>query len=133
MYIYSTQLYFTDLPVREASQCLSLIIKRNHVSIQNWIRKNISKKKKFRKPEFIVDETVVNAGNEDVLPWMAIELSDKIIPGIRISIERLEACCKIIPSKFNYKIRKTQYNRLMVGLLQTCRFLNILSHLHSVI
>jgi hypothetical protein len=33
MYIYSTQLYFTGLPVREASQCLSLIIKRNHVSI----------------------------------------------------------------------------------------------------
>ena len=90
-------------------------------------QKKYFKKKKIRKPEFIVDETLVNAGNEDVLPWMAIELSDKIIPGIRISIERLEACCKIIPSKFNYKIRKTQYNRLMVGLLQACRFLNIKS------
>jgi len=32
----------------------------------------IFQKKKIRKPEFIVDETVVNAGNEDVLPWMAI-------------------------------------------------------------
>jgi hypothetical protein len=67
----------------------------------------IFQKKKIRKPEFIVDETLVNAGNEDVLPWMAIELSDNIIPGISISIERLEACCKMIPSKFNYKIRKT--------------------------
>jgi hypothetical protein len=66
----------------------------------------IFKKKKIRKPEFIVDETLVNAGTEGVLPWMAIELSDKKIPGIRISIERLEACCKIIPSKFNHKIRK---------------------------
>ena len=95
--------------------------------------KKYFKKKKIRKSEFIVDETLVKAGNEDVLPWMAIVLSDKIIPGISISIERLDACCKIIPSKFNYKIRKTYYNRLMVSLLQTCRFLNILSHLHSAI
>jgi hypothetical protein len=70
------------------------------------LEKKYFKKKKFRKPEFIVDEIVVNAGNEDVLPWMAIELSDKIIPGISISIERLEACCKIIPSKLNYKFGK---------------------------
>jgi hypothetical protein len=50
--------------------------------------KKYFKKKKIRKPEFIVDETLVKAGNEDVLQWMAIELSDKIIPGISISIER---------------------------------------------
>ena len=92
--------------MRVASQCISLIIKRNHVLYRIGLEK-IFQKKKNRKPEFIVDENLVNSGNEDVLPWMAIELSDNIIPGIRISIERLEACCKIIPSKFNYKIRKT--------------------------
>ena len=66
MYIYSTQLYFTGLPVREASQCLSLIIKRNHVLYRIGLEKIFQKK--IRKPEFIVDETLVNAGNEDVLP-----------------------------------------------------------------
>ena len=92
--------------MREASQSLFLFIKRNHVSIWNWIRKNISKKR-IKIPEFFVDETLVNAGNEDVSSWIAIELSDKIIPAIRISLKRNKSCCKIIPSKINYKIRKT--------------------------
>jgi putative transposase len=38
--------------------------------------------------EFIVDETLIKVGNELVWVWIAIELKDKTILGIRISYER---------------------------------------------
>ncbi len=65
----------------------------------------IFQKKRIRIPEFIVVEILAKAGNEDVSPWIAIELSDKIIPSY--FNRKKHACCKIIPSRFNYKIRKT--------------------------
>ena len=48
----------------------------------------IFQKKRIRVSEFIVDETLVKAGNEYIWLWIAIEPIDKIILGIRISIER---------------------------------------------
>ena len=52
------------------------------------IDQKILQKKRIRTSQFIVDEILVKAGIEDVSPWIAIEPSDKIIPGIRTSIER---------------------------------------------
>ena len=78
--------------MRKASQCLSPFIRRNHVSIGNWIQRyrpeKIFQKKRIRISEFVVDETLAKAGNEYVWLWIAIQPSDKIILGIRISIER---------------------------------------------
>ena len=77
--------------LRKTSQRLSPIIKRNHVSIWNWIQKYkpqkiIQKKKKVM--EFIIDETLLKVSNEYVWLWVAIEPIDRIILGIRISVER---------------------------------------------
>ena len=45
--------------------------------------------RKRRIYEFIVDETLIKVGNELVWVWIAIELKDKTILGIRISyVER---------------------------------------------
>ena len=65
---------------------------RNHVSIWNWIQrykpKRIFQKKSKVSSEFIIDETLIKAGNEFVWLWIAIEPIDRIILGIRISFER---------------------------------------------
>jgi transposase-like protein len=65
---------------------------RNHVSIWNWIQrykpKRIFQKKSKVSSEFIIDETLIKAGNEYVWLWIAVEPTDKIILGIRICIER---------------------------------------------
>ena len=90
---YALHLYFSGLSLRKVSQHLSPFIKRNHVSIWNWIQQHYNKPQKLfhrkrRIYEFIVDETLIKVGNKLVWVWIAIELKDKTILGIRISYER---------------------------------------------
>jgi putative transposase len=89
---YALQLYFSDLSLRKTSQRLSQFVRRNHISIWNWIywcqpKKIIQIKRKVL--QFIIDETLLKVGeNYYVWLWIAIEPIDKIVVGIRISIER---------------------------------------------
>lgn len=89
---YALHLYFSGLSLRKASQCLSQFVKRNHVSIWNWIQKYNPEKmfhRKRRIDEFIVDETLIKVGNEFAWLWIATaEPKDKTILGIHISYER---------------------------------------------
>ena len=84
-----------DLSLRKTSERLLPFIKRNHVSIWNWIQKykptkeNTTKEEKEDIEEFIVDETLLKVSNQFVWVWIAIiDSIDKIILGIHISIER---------------------------------------------
>ncbi len=137
MYIgYGLYFYFSGLSLRRTSQILSShFIKRNHVSIWNWIQKYkpqriSSKKKKFE--EFVVDETLLKIGSELVWLWVAIEPANKEILSISISKER------------NMFVAE----RFLSGLLeehgehpvstdggtwypQACRFLRVEHHIHS--
>jgi len=137
MYIgYGVYFYFSGLSLRRTSQILSShFIKRNHVSIWNWIQKYkpqriSSKKKKFE--EFVVDETLLKIGSELVWLWVAIEPANKEILSISISKER------------NMFVAE----RFLSGLLeehgehpvstdgrtwypQACRFLRVEHHIHS--
>jgi putative transposase len=85
--------YFSDLSLRRTSQQLSCFIKRNHVSIWNWIQKyhpqKISSKSK-RISEFIIDETLIKVGSELVWLWVAIiePAENKQILTLSISKER---------------------------------------------
>ena len=95
---YALHLYFSGLSLRKVSQHLSPFIRRNHVSIWNWIQHYKPEKLFHRKTkiyEFIVDETLIKVGNELVWVWIiAIELKDKTILGIRISyVERSMHAC----------------------------------------
>ena len=88
---YALQLYSSGLSLRKTSQYLSLIIKRNHVSVWNWIQKYKPKQilqKRNKIQEFIVDETLIKVSNDYVWVWVAIEPIDKVILDIRISFER---------------------------------------------
>ncbi|MEJ7642918.1 MAG: DDE-type integrase/transposase/recombinase [Candidatus Nitrosocosmicus sp.] len=133
---YCLYFYFSGLSLRRTSQILSShFIKRNHVSIWNWIQKYkpqriSSKKKKFE--EFVVDETLLKIGSELVWLWVAIEPANKEILSISISKER------------NMFVAE----RFLSGLLeehgahpvstdggtwypQACRFLRVEHHIHS--
>ena len=85
-HIYNAlQSYSSGLSLRKTSQRLLPLIKRSHISIWNWIQRY-----KPRKiiAEFIIDETLIKAGNEYVwLLWIAVKSANKTVLGIRISFE----------------------------------------------
>ena len=90
---YGLYFYFSGISLRKTSERLSscFFIKRNHVSVWNWIQKYKPKKifeRKKKIQEFIIDETLIKIGSELILIWVAIELESKEILGIRISKER---------------------------------------------
>jgi putative transposase len=95
-YIYhASYLYFSGLSFRKTSEHHLLpFVKRNHVSIWNWIQhysrpKKILQRKRRKEQEFIVDDkTLLKVGNQYVWVCVAIEHFDKVILGIRISFER---------------------------------------------
>ena len=72
--VYGLYLYFSGLSLRRTSERLSCFIKRNHVSIWNWIQKYKPKKKIISKrkriAEFIIDETFIKVGSELYLALM---------------------------------------------------------------
>lgn len=89
---YALYFYFSGLSLRRTSERLSsCFIKRNHVSIWNWIQKykpqRISTKRK-KIDEFIVDETLIKIDSKYIWLWIAIELESKEIVGCSISKER---------------------------------------------
>jgi putative transposase len=129
-------LYFSGLSLRRTSQQLSYFIKRNHVTIWNWIQKyhpqRISSKSR-RISEFIIDETLIKVGSEYIGLWVAIEPKNKEILALSISKER---------NMF------VAIERFMSGLVtvhgnhpvstdggtwypQACRFLKLQHHIHS--
>jgi transposase-like protein len=65
-------LYFSGLPLRKTSEHLLLpFVKRNYVSIWNWIQhykptKKVWQKKRTEISQFIIiDETVIRVGREE--------------------------------------------------------------------
>ena len=84
-------LYFSGLSLRRTAQQLSYYIKRNHVTIWNWIQKyhpiKISSKS-IKISEYIVDETLLKVGSEYVWLWLvAIEPENRNILTLSISKE----------------------------------------------
>jgi putative transposase len=86
-------LYFSGLLLRRASERLSYLIKRNHVSIWNWIQrykpeKIASKRKKIE--AYIIDETIIiiKVGSNYIWLWIAIEPTKQEVLGISISLKR---------------------------------------------
>ncbi len=135
-YIYhGLYLYFSGLSLRRTSQQLSYFIKRNHVSIWNWIQKYhpqriSSKSKKIN--EFIIDETLFKVGSELIWLWVAIEPKNKQILALSISKERN----MFVAERFISKLMDTYGSNPVstdVGTwyLQACKFLKIKHHIHS--
>jgi putative transposase len=132
---YALYFYFSGLSLRRTSERLSCFIKRNHVSIWNWIQKyNPKKISSYRTKiaEYIIDETVIKVGSEFIWLWVAIEPWNKGILGFSISKERN----MFVAEKFISGLIKI-YDKHPVSTdggtwyPQACRFLNIKHHIHS--
>jgi putative transposase len=91
--MYSLYLYFlVGLSLRNTSKALVIFRdkKRSYVSVWNWVQKSgqyqIYKHK--RVSAFIIDETVIQVGNQHFWLWFCIEPVHSSVLGIYISEER---------------------------------------------
>jgi len=90
---YGLYLDFSGLSLRRTSQRLSCFIKRNHVSVWNWIQKYKPQRRSSRRrkiSEYIVDETLIKVGSEYVWLWVAIEPNNRQV--LALSGPRKETC-----------------------------------------
>ena len=132
---YGLYLYFSGLSLRRASERLACFIKRNHVSIWNWIQKYHPLKVSSRRKnilEYIVDETLIKVGSEYVWLWVAIEPKNKQILALSISKERN----MLIAERFISGLVKGHGKHPVstdggTWYPQACRFLKLEHHLHS--
>jgi putative transposase len=133
---YGLYFYFSGLSLRKAADRLSdCFIKRNHVSIWNWIQKykpeKLSSEKK-KVSEYVIDETVIKVGPEYVWIWVAIEPKNKEILGMSISKERN----MFVAERFLSDI-VDEYGQYPVSTdggtwyPQACKFLKLNHHIHS--
>ncbi len=89
--VYSLNLYFSGLSLRNTSKALSKFVHRSHSAIRDWIQRYKPERLFYRKikfSEFVVDETQLKVGSEYVWLWIAIEYQSKNIVAINISKER---------------------------------------------
>jgi putative transposase len=132
---YGLYLYFSGLSLRRASERLSCLVKRNHVSIWNWIQKykprRISSRRK-RVSEFIVDETLIKVGSEYVWLWVAIEPKDRRILSLTISKERnMFVAERFLSGLVGVHGKHPVSTDGGTWYPQACRFLKLKHHIHS--
>ena len=137
---YGLYLYFLGLSLRNVVKALSYlnIVKRSHVTIWNWIQKFHPKKMSLEErkevSEYIVDETVIKAGSENIWLWVATEPENDQFLAQTISKERN----MFIAERFLSDIVKN-YGKHAVSTdggtwyPQACEFLKIQHHIHSSI
>ncbi|HEX6293690.1 MAG TPA: hypothetical protein VFZ46_00920 [Nitrososphaeraceae archaeon] len=76
--MYSLYLYFLGLSLRNTSKALDIFDdeKRSHIAVWNWIQRFGSSQiynKRKRVSAFIIDETVIQIGNQRFWLWICIE------------------------------------------------------------
>ena len=133
---YGLYFYFSGLSLRKASKILSLyFIKRNHVSVWNWIQKYRPNKivtKRKRVSEYIVDETLLKVGSEYIWLWVAIEPINRQILSLSISKERN----MFVAERFILGLVKNHGKHPVstdggTWYPQACRFLKLKHHIQS--
>jgi putative transposase len=134
--MYSLYLYFLGLSLRNTSKALDIFDdeKRSHIAIRNWIQRfgscYIYKRK--RVSAFIIDETIIQIGNNHYWIWICIEPIHKSVLGIYISDERnmfvAENFIRSLVDKYGKHIVYTDGG---TGYPQACTFLHIKHRLHS--
>ncbi len=135
-YIYrGLYLYFSGLSLRRTSERLSYFVKRNHVTIWNWIQKYHPRKMssiRKRISEFIIDETLFKVGPDYIWLWVAIEPQNRQILALTISKERN----MFVAERFLDGLVKA-YGKHPVSTdggtwyPQACKFLKLNHHIHS--
>ena len=90
--MYSLYLYFLGLSLRNTSKALEPFKdeNRSYVSVWNWIQRFGSCQiyRRRRISAFIIDETIIQIGNQHFWLWIAIEPIHSSVLEIHISEER---------------------------------------------
>ena len=135
-YVYrALYLYFSGLSLRRTSKRLSYCIKRNHVTIWNWIQKyqpKLIKTKQRRLSEFILDETLLKVASELIWLWIAIEPENRQSLALSISKERNRFVSERFLDDGLVKVNGMHPVSTdgRTGYPQACRFLNLDYHIH---
>ena len=134
--MYSLYLYFLGSSLHNTSKALVIFRdeKRSYVSIWNWIQSFGSSQiyKRSRVTAFIIDETIIQIGNQHFWLWICIEPIHKSVLGIHISEERnMFVAENFIRSLVDKYGRHTVYTDGGTWYPQTCNFLHLKHHLHS--
>jgi putative transposase len=134
--MYSLYLYFLGLSLRNTSKALEPFKdqKRSYVAVWKWIQRfgSLQIYKRKRVSAFIIDETIIQIGNQHFWLWICIEPIDKSVLGIYISEERnMFVAENFIRSLVDKYGRHTVYTDGGTWYPQACNFLNLKHRLHS--
>src|SRR5574339_1034557 len=134
--MYSLYLYFLGLSLRNTSKALVIFKdeKRSHIAVWNWIQRfgllQIYKRK--RVSAFIIDQTVIQIGNQHFWLWICIEPVYRSVLGIYIPEERnmfvAENFIRSLVSKYG---KHSVYTDGGTWYPQACTFLHLKHRLHS--
>ncbi|MDR4513027.1 MAG: DDE-type integrase/transposase/recombinase [Nitrososphaeraceae archaeon] len=136
--MYSLYLYFLGLSLRNTSKALTIFRddKRSYVSVWNWIQRFGSSRiyKRKRVTAFVIDETVIQIGNQHFWLWICIEPINSSVLGIYISEERnmfvAENFIRSLVSKYG---KHTVYSDGGTWYNQACNVIGLKHYLHSPI
>ena len=136
--MYSLYLYFLGLSLRKTSKALVIFRdeKRSYVSVWNWIQRFDSYQiyKRKRVSAFIIDETVIQIGNQHFWLWICIEPIHSSVLGIYISDERnMLIAEKFIRSLVSNYGKHTVYTDGGTWYHEACSIIGLKHHLHSSI
>ena len=134
--MYSLYLYFLGLSLRNTSKALIIFKddKRSHVSVWNWIQRfgSLQIYKRKRVSAFIIDETVIQIGNQHFWLWFCIEPIHSSVLGIHISDERnMLVAEKFIRSLVEKYGRHTVYTDGGTWYDEVCNIIGLKHYLHS--
>ena len=133
--VYSLNLYFSGLSLRNTAKAISKFIKRSYTAIRDWILRYKPERLFYNKTkifEYIIDETQIKVGSEFIWLWVAIESETKNIVATSISKERN----MFVAERFLYNITK-DYGKHPVSTdggtwyPQACKFLKLQHHIYS--
>ena len=134
--MYSLYLYFLGLSLRNTSKALIIFKddKRSHVSVWNWIQRfgSLQIYKRKRVSAFIIDETVIQIGNQHFWLWFCIEPIHSSVLGIYISEERnMLVAEKFIRSLVEKYGKHTVYTDGGTWYDEACNIIRLKHYLHS--
>ena len=134
--MYSLYLYFLGLSLRNTSKALVIFRdkSRGYVSVWNWIQRFGSSQiyKRKRISAFIIDETVIQIGNQRFWLWICIEPLHRSVLGVHISKERnILAAEKFIRSLVSKYGKHSVYTDGGTWYPETCKILKLKHYLHS--
>ena len=136
--MYSLYLYFLGLSLRNTSKALVIFRdeKRSYVSVWNWIQRFAENPiyKRKRVSAFIIDETVIQIGNQHFWLWICIEPVHSSVLGIYISEERnMLVAEKFIRSLVEKYGKHTVYTDGGTWYDEACNVLGLKHYLQSSI